>query len=115
MQTPRKQCQCTSSEGEDERTPDEGHDQESSVCDSEDAVILTARRVKIVRCRAKRTTLSSVRFRQAIFHRMRLTVSSAIDGRVKGMSRLRGIDNTSGHGSRQASVETIAGHPYSLA
>ena len=53
-------------------------DQESSVCDGEDAVILTARRVRIVRCcRAKQTTLSSVRFRFAMSHGAQLTVTRA--------------------------------------
>jgi len=49
--------------GDDERTSVVSHDQEeSSVCDGEDAVILTARRVRFVRCcQAKQTTLSSVR------------------------------------------------------
>ena len=54
---------CTDIVGDDERTSVVSHDQESSAGDGEDAVILTARRVRIVRCcRAKKTTLSSVSF-----------------------------------------------------
>lgn len=55
---------CTDIVGDDERTSVVSHDQESSAGDAEDAIILTARRVRIVRCcQAKKTTLSSVCFR----------------------------------------------------
>ena len=48
--------------GDDENSVLSHDQEESSVCDGEDAVILTARRVKIVRCcQAKQTTLSAVR------------------------------------------------------
>lgn len=65
MQTPRKQReeQREGTAGDDYKIPIITADdsQESSVCDSEDAVILTARRVRLVRCcRAKQTTLPSV-------------------------------------------------------
>lgn len=53
------------------------HDQEN-VCDGEDAVILTARRVRIVRCcQAKQTTLSPVRSRFAMAHSTQLTATRA--------------------------------------
>lgn len=55
------------------------HDQDSSVGDGEDAVILTARRVRIVRCcQAKQTTLSSVRFRFVMSPGTQLTATRAL-------------------------------------
>jgi len=55
--------QCTDTVRNNEKTQVVGHDREGSVWDCEEAVILTARRVRIVRyCRARRTTLPSVRF-----------------------------------------------------
>jgi len=86
MQMPPEQC--TGGDEDHERTPVEGHGQDSSIGDSENAVILTARRVKIVRCRAKQTTLSSVRFQPVIFHRMQPITTSVVDGRVKRLSQL---------------------------
>ncbi len=55
------------------------HDrEENSICDGEDAVIMTARRVRIVRCcQAKQTTLSSVRIRFAMSHGTQLIVTRA--------------------------------------
>lgn len=73
MQTLREQHTEVGGD-DDERTANVSDGQESVVCDSEDAIILTARRVRIVRCcQAKQTTLPSVRSRPAIFHLMQLT------------------------------------------
>lgn len=79
MQTPREPC--ADIVGDDERASvmSHGQDQESNVGDGEDAVILTARRVRIVRCcRATQTTLSSVRFRFAMSCGTQLTVNKGI-------------------------------------
>ena len=109
MQKPREQY--TGSDGEEERVPAESHSQETGVYDSEDAVILTARRVKMVRCRAKQTTISSVRFRPTMFHRMRLIATKC--GRWEGQKTESTTETACG--SPQESVEMIAGHLYSLA
>ena len=76
------------------------HDQEeSSVCDGEDAVIMTARRVRIVRCcQAKQTTLSSVRIRFEMSHGRQLIVTRALRREDQKDERLERPQVTLGSG-----------------
>lgn len=111
MQKPHEQ-QYTGGDGEGKSAPAESHSQETGVHDSEDAVILTARRVKMVRCRAKQTTISSVRFPLMMFRRMQLLTATKC-GIWEGQKAESTTETACG--SPQKSVEMIAGHLYSLA
>ena len=79
-----------------------GQDQESNVGDGEDAVILTARRVRIVRCcRATQTTLSSVRFQFAMSRTTQLTVIRASSRREGQKNEWSSSGNTGFRRDRQ--------------
>lgn len=67
--TQRARIQCTNSDEDDDRVSVLSDSPQSGPGDSEDAVILTARRVRIIRCcQGKQTTLPSVRLKLETMH-----------------------------------------------